>query len=315
MSSKKAKVSIIMATFNRVHLIKETLDSILAQTYLNWECLIIDDGSTDKTLEVVNSYSNKDPRIKLFDRKKNYKKGLPGCRNFGLDIAKGDYIIFFDDDDIVHPDNLKICIANLKEFSQTYYCRYDKLPFTGAWKPREFKTGDYQRTLLNIRQLDLMITGELPYASCTVMWDKKCFEDLRFNEELQYAEEWELYSRILSSGYEGVSINEVLYYNRKHPNSNTGEFWSHDPIRRESKAKAVDLVISDLTEKKLLSDTLVHYFIRLSFFLKEPSLLNHILKVSDAGWLKKYKYKMGYKFYSYIRPFFLFKNLLKTKLS
>src|SRR5680860_884854 len=99
MLEKKTQVSIIMATYNRSHFIGETLDSILNQAFENWECLIIDDGSTDNTKEFLRPYVLKDSRFEYYERTKDHKKGLPGCRNQGLEIAKGDYIIFFDDDD------------------------------------------------------------------------------------------------------------------------------------------------------------------------------------------------------------------------
>src|SRR5258705_6384267 len=102
------KVTIIMATYNRSHFILETLSSIQNQTYSEWECLIIDDGGTDNTLEIITPVLDTDLRFKFVKRPDQYKKGLPGCRNYGLDLAKGDYIIFFDDDDIVHPQNLEL---------------------------------------------------------------------------------------------------------------------------------------------------------------------------------------------------------------
>ena len=115
MSANIPQVSIIMATYNRAHLIEETLDSILNQSFINWECLIIDDGSTDNTTEVLRPYLLKDLRLRYSERTKDHKKGLSGCRNQGLELAKGDYIIFFDDDDMVHPDNLKICMEVLSD--------------------------------------------------------------------------------------------------------------------------------------------------------------------------------------------------------
>ena len=119
-----------MATFNRAHFILETISSIQNQTYLDWECIIIDDGGTDNTLEVITPILNKDSRFKFLKRPDNYKKGLPGCRNYGLDLAQGDYIIFFDDDDIVHADNLKICLESLNNESLDF-CHYQKLSFDG----------------------------------------------------------------------------------------------------------------------------------------------------------------------------------------
>jgi glycosyltransferase involved in cell wall biosynthesis len=99
-NSNNPKVSIIMATYNRAHFIVETLVSIQNQTFLDWECIIVDDGGTDNTKEVIKPIIEEDKRFLYVQRDDIYQKGLPGCRNNGLDIAKGDYIIFFDDDDI-----------------------------------------------------------------------------------------------------------------------------------------------------------------------------------------------------------------------
>lgn len=306
MVSQNSLISIIVATFNRAHFISEALESISRQTYSNWECIIIDDGSTDSTETVLQPFLEKDSRFKYYKRTTNYKKGLPGSRNMGLDLAKGDTIIFFDDDDIVHPENLKINIEILSAY-KAKFCRYDKKPFTGKFKGRNTVENGYTITQVGLDDLDKMIKGELPFASCTVMWSKDCFETLRFNEELHYAEEWELYSRILSMGFEGVSIDKVLYFNRKHPESNTGEFWQNSPKRRGAKVKAVKLVIDNLEERNLLSSSLTHYFIRLSFFLKESTLLDYILEKSGAGIKERVKFKSGFLFYPVIRPFFLLK--------
>ncbi len=104
-----------MATFNRAHLIKDTLESIKNQSYENFECLIIDDGGQDHTKTVVEEFISADKRFSYIVRPDKYKKGLPGCRNFGLDICNGDYVIFFDDDDIVHHNNLGINLNLLKD--------------------------------------------------------------------------------------------------------------------------------------------------------------------------------------------------------
>lgn len=99
-------VSIIIPTYNRAHLISETLDSITAQIYTNWECIVVDDGSTDGTDRLVDDYVKKDNRFKYFINERT--KGAQGARNTGLLNAKGDYIQFFDSDDIMYPKHLKI---------------------------------------------------------------------------------------------------------------------------------------------------------------------------------------------------------------
>ena len=94
-------ISIIIPTFNRANLIGETLDSIIAQTYKKWECLIIDDGSADGTEEVINKYSSKDTRFQYHKRPIDKPKGANACRNYGFELSKGEYINWFDDDDIM----------------------------------------------------------------------------------------------------------------------------------------------------------------------------------------------------------------------
>ena len=91
-------VSIIIPSFNREILIQETLDSVLQQTYPRWEAIVIDDGSLDKTCEVVQSYSDKDQRIKLIKRDRQ-PKSASVCRNIGIENAKGKYALFLDSDD------------------------------------------------------------------------------------------------------------------------------------------------------------------------------------------------------------------------
>lgn len=99
-------VSIIIPTYNRAHLIIQTLESILAQTYENWECLIVDDGSTDETEEVIYKYSSQDSRFKYLINERT--KGAQGARNTGLLNAKGGFIQFFDSDNIMYAHHLKV---------------------------------------------------------------------------------------------------------------------------------------------------------------------------------------------------------------
>lgn len=304
-------VSIIMATYNRAHLIEDTLETILCQSYKMWECIIIDDGSVDNTEEILQPFLLKDGRFKYYKRVENYKKGLPGCRNYGLDLSKGDYIIYFDDDDIVHPDNLQICVEILSS-GDLSFCRYDKMPFFGDWEPeKSLPDSNFTSKIVDINRLENVIMGDLPFASCTVMWKKECFDGNRFNEELLYAEEWECYSRILSKGIKGISIDKVLYYNRKHPNSNTGEFFNNNAVRRASNLMAIKLVIDNLSNKRLLSPTLVKYFIRTGFLLKEISIVKEVLNHSNAGTVKSLKYLWGFRIYPILKPFFNFKAKLK----
>ncbi len=304
------KVTIIMATYNRANFIVEALLSIQEQSYMNWECFIIDDGGTDNTREVITPILEKDNRFQYIKRTDNYKKGLPGCRNFGLDLAKGDYIIFFDDDDIVHPQNLELCTIELKD-DAIYFCRYIRSVFFDEFDYIFDYSKKYNSFYIDKNDLEKILKNKLPFNSCAVMWKSVCFKNSRFTENLMYAEEWELYCRIISSGFRGISIEKCLFYGRKHDNSNTGEFYSHNPIRRESFTKAILLVVQNLKEKQLLTNSLKRYFVTLSIDFTEYNLFNAILNVLDLPTFEKLKWKLFYITYPMRLPIYKIKKALQ----
>ena len=98
----KKIVSIITPSFNRADVVTETADSIMAQTYPHWEWVIVDDGSTDNSWEVLQSIAAKDKRIKIFKRHRN-PKGACVCRNIAVEKSSGYYLMFLDTDDVLAP--------------------------------------------------------------------------------------------------------------------------------------------------------------------------------------------------------------------
>lgn len=100
-------VSIIIPTFNRSHLLDETLNSVYKQVFEAWECIVIDDGSNDQTEETVRRYKDKDDRFSFYKRPEYKPKGAAACRNFGLEYAKGELIQFLDDDDLLDKKKLE----------------------------------------------------------------------------------------------------------------------------------------------------------------------------------------------------------------
>ncbi len=106
-------VSIIMPTYNSEKYISETVESVLKQTYTNWEILIVDDGSTDNTNLLIQSYISKEPRIKHISL--GYNSGKPARgRNVGISNSSGKYIAFLDSDDIWHPDKLEMQVKQME---------------------------------------------------------------------------------------------------------------------------------------------------------------------------------------------------------
>lgn len=290
------KVTIIMATYNRAHFIVETLLSIQAQTFENWECLIIDDGGTDNTAEIISPILEQDKRFQFIKRSAKYKKGLPGCRNYGIDLAKGEYVIFFDDDDIVHPQNLALCVKELFQ-KDVSFCRYLRAVFVGDFDYKFDYSTIYTSFYIDINDIEKVLKNELPFNSCAVMWKKECFTENRFEELLMYAEEWELYSRILSKGYKGISIDKCLFYGRKHPNSNTGEFYTYNPIRRASKKEAIRLITDNLADKNLLTSSLIKYLAGFAISFRDHKLLNDIILKTDIKNSNKLFLRLKYRLF------------------
>ena len=199
---------------------------------------------------------------------------------------------FFDDDDVVHPDNLKICLEVIEE-NTVDFCHYQKLSYADEKPTIETKPLIIQQYLTKA-DIEKIITQKIGLASCTVMWKKYCFDNCRFNENLLYAEEWECYSRLMTLDFKGVVIDNILYYNRKHSNSNTGEFYTHNPVRRASKKNAILLVAQNLKEKQLLSFTLMRYFVQLSLDYKEYDLFKQLLHIQKLTLFQKVEWQLFY---------------------
>lgn len=100
-------ISIVTASYNYENYIKETIESVIAQTYTNWEMIIVDDGSKDNSVEVIKSYCEKDSRIKLYQHEGGVNKGLVETVKLGIEKAKGEWIAFLESDDSIVPEYLE----------------------------------------------------------------------------------------------------------------------------------------------------------------------------------------------------------------
>lgn len=119
MSKKEALVSVIMPAYNCEKYVVEAINSVLAQTYKNWELLVLDDGSNDNTLQVIEEFSKNDSRIKALRNGKNM--GVSATRNRGIELTSGEWIAFLDSDDMWHPLKLENSLDLLKKMLQNFY--------------------------------------------------------------------------------------------------------------------------------------------------------------------------------------------------
>lgn len=103
----RTSISIIMPLYNTEAYVAAAIESVLAQTFHDWELIVVNDGSTDGSLDILKRFADADPRIMLLDQP---NKGVSAARNNGLSVARGKYIYFLDSDDEIVPDTLKMCI-------------------------------------------------------------------------------------------------------------------------------------------------------------------------------------------------------------
>ena len=144
-------VSIITPTYNCATFIAETIESVLAQTYQNWEMIIVDDCSKDDTKTIVESYSQKDPRIRYYLLKQN--SGAAVARTKAMELANGSYMAFLDSDDLWMPDKLIRQIEWMEENNYAFSCTsYEQIDESGMSLGKTIKTinkTDYNRLLLD----------------------------------------------------------------------------------------------------------------------------------------------------------------------
>ena len=148
--SDKTFISIVIPAYNRSTVLNRTLDSILSQSFQSWECIVVDDHSTDDTQGIVNDYIAKDSRFSLCVN--NRKKGAQGARNEGILRAKGEWTLLFDSDDYLFPTYLEKMVSKITDDHSIIVCQ-GQMVEEGSGKFLErmdrFHDGDIHTALLN----------------------------------------------------------------------------------------------------------------------------------------------------------------------
>ena len=199
-----------MPIFNRAHIVEETLQSIIGQSYKHWECIIVDDSSNDNTYKRVSELIANDNRFKLFERPKNKTRGASSCRNYGISKTSGEFIQFFDSDDIMHPKHLERKI-NIIDDHDLVICKVQYFSgqfsdqFKDSTKDLEYKTNIFKA----------FIKDEFPMCMVAPMWRKFfLLQFLPINEELKMLIDREFHTRILFENPSYVILNENLVFYR-----------------------------------------------------------------------------------------------------
>ena len=194
LNTSKPLVSIIMPTFNASLFLHEAIESILAQKYENWECLIVDDGSIDNTSRIINNYYKKDFRIRFFERNRK-PQGANTCRNIGLDKSKGKYVIYFDSDDILLPYCLKQRVEMMELKKGDDFGVFHQKVFTDTINRSRLYTQLHKKNILYC----VLATDNI-WQTMGALWKKKFLDKIGgFAENIQIFDDDVLHLRALLS--------------------------------------------------------------------------------------------------------------------
>lgn len=199
----RPKISIIVPCYNGAKYICETLDCLQKQTIDDWECIIVNDGSTDNSLEILKEYASKDSRYKYIDK----ENGGPAiARNTAIASSSGKYILPLDADDLIAPSYAEKAIDYLEEHPncKLVYCKAEY--FGDRNEPFELRKYDYK---------------ELPYCNsifCSCIYRREDFNrTIGYNPNMVYRnEDWDFLLSLLDEKDEVYCISEVLFYYRQH---------------------------------------------------------------------------------------------------
>ena len=208
-------VSIIMPSYNAARFIGESINSVLLQTYSNWELLIVDDCSKDNSVEVVRKFANIDKRVVLFSLEKNV--GAAAARNVAIEHAQGQYIAFLDSDDVWDEYKLEKQLAFMKQYSYVFtFSNYYVMEENGKKTENIVKVPSslsYHQYLRNT------IIGCL-----TVIIDRQQTGDFKM-PLIKSSHDMALWLLIMKRGFKAYGLKDVLAGYRLVSTSNTAKKW------------------------------------------------------------------------------------------
>ena len=208
-----AAVSIIIPVYNAEKYLRQCVESVLSQTFKDWELILVDDGSMDGSNEICHEYALKDKRIRVIEKA---NEGLSSARNAALDIAAGEYIFFLDADDELYPHSIQhlydiaqsysVAIVAGREVYETAKPEYDFIATTPEIVKAEqhLKSVWYQKSVTD-------------NSACWKLFKRSLFDELRFYDG--WFEDLEIFHKILFKADKIAISDSVVYFYRKHSES------------------------------------------------------------------------------------------------
>lgn len=277
---KSIKISVIVPCYNQAIFLDECVNSLLNQTYQDWECILINDGSTDDTEKKALEWEKKDARIKYI--KKN-NGGLSSARNTGIQHITGDFVQFLDCDDFLYNEKFEKSVQKIENLTNTIiitdFLRFDNVTKTNL-PPHCILKEDYFSQEEILRKWDN--TFSIP-IHCG-LFSKDIVEKYHFDEGLKAKEDWVFWLKVYGDNPETHFIREpLLVYRMSSAGMTNNEFFMY-----ENKMKAIKKLENIISDKDLLRK---FYLESLSDYMNENFRLMERIKL--LGYKRTMKYKIN----------------------
>jgi glycosyltransferase involved in cell wall biosynthesis len=265
----KHLVSIIIPTYNRAHLIGETLDSIKNQTFTNWECIVVDDGSKDNIEELMDSYNAIDYRFRFISRPKSRSKGANACRNFGYENSNGEIIIWLDSDDLFVSEHLQIITEAHNEHP-------DKDAIVNEAGVFHTVIGDSDGKWFNAipkgSLLDGFIEGDTAWQTAGVSWKRDSIPGEKpFNEKLKSSQEWTFHVNQILEGKTYLILEDSILFVRRHE-KRVGKMVSSDKFKSSFLSRFI--IYNKLKSSKKITPERERFLLKKMFQAAKKASLN-----------------------------------------
>lgn len=292
---KESKISIITASYNYAEYIEQTIESVIYQTYKNWEYIIIDDGSTDNSVELIKNYTKNYDNIHLYEHADSQNKGLKQTLLLGLEKATGEYIAFLESDDFWELNYLeeKVKLLNIRPQPKLIY---NLVNFVGDKQVIQEKnytntTEDACKEEFTYKNVAIdMLNNPIIPSFSSVFVEKNALENCDFNTPLDAFLDWWIWTQIACK-YKILHINKKLTNFRAHSNSYTDIAFndSNTKKRKHFLIERYKLFLKEINTESLdlFTVTKLYFYV----ILKMLSLNTRISKMF-RGLLKKTDLKL-----------------------
>ncbi len=254
-------ISIIIPTYNRAHIIGDTLESIHSQTYTQWECIVVDDGSTDETASLMENWLAKDNRFQYMHRPSQMNKGPNSCRNHGFSKSKGNYVQWFDSDDLYKPHALATYVEQITEGTDAVVAKLERINLDTGIKIDE-------NNIISENEILDYLEGRITFYVSGPVWKRTFLEQHHalFDEDIRNMDDWDFNLRMLYKEPNIAYINNPLIEYRIHENSLFQELDKINIAEIESDIKAREKHVQLLRKNGMADYKVVQKFIAMRYF-------------------------------------------------